>query len=43
MIIIKINFLYFIEISHTDDFHSTGTRLVHYGVATGLINSGIGV
>ena len=23
-------FLYFIEIAHTDDFPSTGTRLVYY-------------
>ena len=28
MIIIKIMFLYFIEIAHTDDFPSTSTRLV---------------
>ena len=28
MIIIKIIFLYFIEIAHTDDFLSTGTRLI---------------
>ena len=28
MIIIKIIFLYFIEIAHTDDFPSTDTRLV---------------
>ena len=28
MIIIKIIFLYFIEIAHTNDFPSTGTRLV---------------
>ena len=28
MIIIQIIFLYFIEIAHTDDFPSTGTRLV---------------
>ena len=28
MIIIKIIFLYFIEIAHTDDFPSTGTLLV---------------
>ena len=28
MIIIKIIFLYFIEIAHTDDFPSTGARLV---------------
>ena len=27
MIIIKIIYLYFIEIAHTDDFPSTGTRL----------------
>ena len=30
MIIIKINFLYFVEIAHTDDFPSKGTRLVYY-------------
>ena len=29
MIIIKIIILYFIQIRHTDDFPSTGTRLVH--------------
>ena len=29
MIIIKIIFLYFIEIAHTDDFPLTGTRLVY--------------
>ena len=28
MIIIKIIFIYFIDIAHTDDFPSTGTRLV---------------
>ena len=28
MIIIKIIFLYFIEIAHADDFPSMGTRLV---------------
>ena len=28
MIIIKINILYVIQIRHTDDFPSTGTRLV---------------
>ena len=28
MIIIKIIILYFIQIRHTDDFTSTGTRLV---------------
>ena len=28
MIIIKIMILYFIQITHTDDFPSTGTRLV---------------
>ena len=28
MIIIKISILYFIQIRHTDDFPSTGTRLV---------------
>ena len=30
MIIIKIIILYFIQIRHTDDFPSTGTRLVQY-------------
>ena len=30
MIIIKIIILYFIQIRHTDDFPSTGTRLVIY-------------
>ena len=29
MIIIKIIILYFIQIRHTDDFPSTGTRLVN--------------
>ena len=29
MIIIKIRILFFIHITHTDDFPSTGTRLVH--------------
>ena len=29
MIIIKISILYFIQIRHTDDFPSTGTRLVN--------------
>ena len=29
MIIIKTIILYFIQIRHTDDFPSTGTRLVH--------------
>ena len=29
MIIIKIIYLFFIEIAHTDDFPSTGTRLVY--------------
>ena len=29
IIIIKIIILYFIQIRHTDDFPSTGTRLVH--------------
>ena len=28
LIMIIINILYFIQIRHTDDFHSTGTRLV---------------
>ena len=30
MIIIKIIILYFIQIIHTDDFPSTGIRLVHH-------------
>ena len=30
MIIITIIILYFIQITHTDDFPSTGTRLVKY-------------
>ena len=29
MIIIKNIILYFIQIRHTDDFPSTGTRLIH--------------
>ena len=33
MIIITIIFLYFIEIAHTDDFPSTGTRLVMYNLS----------
>ena len=33
MIIIKILFLYFIEIAHTNDFPSTGTRLVSITLA----------
>ena len=33
MIIIKIIILYFIQIRHTDDFPSTGTRLVLYNDA----------
>ena len=33
MIIIRILFLYFIEIAHTDDFPSTGTRLVSITLA----------
>ena len=28
MLIINIIILYFIQIAHTDDLHSTGTRLV---------------
>ena len=32
MIIIKIIIVYFIHISHTDDFPSTGTHLVDLGV-----------
>ena len=30
MRIVKISFLYFIEIAHTDDFPSTGTRLKYH-------------
>ena len=33
MIIIKIIILYFIQIRHTDDFPSTGTRLVSIIIA----------
>ena len=33
MIIIKIIILYFIQIRHTDDFPSTGTRLVKLSFA----------
>ena len=33
MIIIKISILYFIQIRHTDDFPSTGTRLVRDNLA----------
>ena len=32
MIIIKIIILYFIQITHTDDFSSKGTRLVNNNV-----------
>ena len=32
MIIIKIIILYFLEITHTDDFPSTGTRLVYINI-----------
>ena len=34
MIIIKIIILYFIQIRHSDDFPSTGTRLVMYNSTT---------
>ena len=34
MIIIKIIILYFIQIRHTDDFPSTGTRPVHTNWST---------
>ena len=34
MVIIKIVILYFIQIRHTDDFPSTGTRLVSIIVCT---------
>ena len=37
MIIIKIIILYFIQITHTDDFPSTGTRLVHNVVSNTLL------
>ena len=36
MIIIKIIILYFIQIRHTDDFPSTGTRLVRISLGLGL-------
>ena len=35
MIIIKIMFLYFIEITHTHDFPSTGTRIVSLFFSSG--------
>ena len=35
MIIIKIIILYFIQIRHTDDFPSTGTRLVQINIRAG--------
>ena len=34
MIIIKIIILYFTQIRHTDDFHSTGTRLANLPSST---------
>ena len=39
MIIIKIIILYFIQIRHTDDFPSTGTRLVPYNYSSDSISS----
>ena len=39
MIIIKNIILYFIQIRHTDDFPSTGTRLVQYKVSSLQISS----
>ena len=33
MIIIKIIILYFVQIRHTDDFPSTGTRLVYINLS----------
>ena len=42
MIIIKIIFLYFIEMAHTDDFPSTGTRLVIIIVATSAALKSLG-
>ena len=35
MIIIKIVILYFTQITHTDDFPSTGTRLLQIKTAIG--------
>ena len=37
MIIIKIMILHFIQITHTDDFPSTGIRLVHNVVSNNLL------
>ena len=37
MIRIKIIFLYFIEITHTDDFPSTGTRIVVIKCSNGCL------
>ena len=36
MIIVKIIILYFIQITHTDDFPSTGTRLVLNYLSQGI-------
>ena len=38
MIIIKIIILYFIQIRHTDDLPSTGTRLVEYNMSFQISN-----
>ena len=38
MIIIKIIILYFIQIRHTDDFPSTGTRLVIITITPNKLN-----
>ena len=38
IIIIKISILYFIEIRHTDDFPSTGARLVQIKITKTVYN-----
>ena len=37
MVIVKIIILYLIQITHTDDFHSTGKRLVHFKCTNELV------
>ena len=39
MILINIIILYFIQITHTDDFPSTGNRLVLCMIITGMYES----
>ena len=39
MIIINIIILYFIQITHTDEFPSTGTWLVYYKYGSAVMDS----